>query len=162
MGRMVDVDTGYQTVLVAQDLLEILLGSSQAALVHSIKVYQSSDFLASEAELLQVTAKRAYGSYTSGSVGGTPTVFKYNKDDAAHGMTVKRNNTTQAVAGTGTLEDIPHLSDVLNVISGTLEITPTPELRQPLGPSQALILSVPAPIDALTMRAVVSLEILVG
>lgn len=160
MGRMVYVDTGFQSVSVAQDLLEVKLGTGQVALVHSVILSQDSEEASSEAEELRVSVKKAAGSFTSGSGGGTATVFTVGP---AHGLaTVERNNTTQAVVGTGTLEDIPHLCGVFNVLAGEWERTVTPELRVPLAPSEAVIVSVPAPDDAVTMRVVVALEIIVG
>lgn len=161
MGRIIVFDTAYQTVSAVQDLLELKLGTTQCAFVHSAIVMQSSDEAASEAELLKINSKRATGSFTSGSGGGTATVVKNDSGAAAHGLaTIERNNTTQAVVGSGVLEDLPHMCGVLNVLAGEWERTPTPEIRPWIGPSEAFILSLDeAPADALTLRAVVVLEI---
>lgn len=164
MGRIIHFETGYQTVSAAQDLLELLLATGQCAVVHSVKVHQYSDALASEAELLPIKVKRATGSYTSGSGGGSATVVKNQSTSSAHGLTgIERNNTTQASAGSGTLEVIPSLSGVFNVLAGEYEVTSTPELRLPLAPSEALIVSMDvAPQDALTLNCSVTLEIVAG
>jgi len=162
MGRLIHFDTGYQTVSAAQDLLELKADTDQAFVVHSLVIMQSSDEASSEAEELKVGVKRAAGSFTSGSGGGSATVVQQNPADAAHSLaTIERNNTTQAVVGTGTLEELP--GGVFNVLAGEWERTYTPELRPPFGPSQALILSLDeAPADALTLRAVATIEIIVG
>lgn len=162
MGRVILFDTGYQTVSAAQDLLELLLASGQAAVVHSVRVMQSSDEASSEAELLQVNVKRASGSYTSGSGGGSATAVKNNLADSAHGLSgTERNNTTQAAAGSGALETVE--PGVFNVLAGEWEATLTPELRQPFAPSQALVVSLDeAPADALTLRCVAKLELIAG
>lgn len=162
MGRIVIADTGYQTVSAAQDLVELLLASSQAAIIHSVRIMQSSDESSAEAELLQINLKRASGSYTSGSGGGSLTMALNNLADSAHGLSgTERNNTTQAVVGTGALSTI--MSGCFNVIAGEWEYTPTPELRPPIGPSQAFIVSLDeAPADALTLKCVVVFELIAG
>ena len=164
MGRTVDIDTGYQTVSAVQDLLEVKAGTAQTFLVHSLLVFQSSDEASAEAELLKVSLKRATGSFTSGSGGGTATVEEGGSIDPAHGLaTVERNNTTQAVVGTGTLVEVPRGCGAFNVVAGEWERTFTPELRVPFGPSEAAILSLEeAPADALTLRAVMVIELVAG
>jgi hypothetical protein len=162
MGRMVYLDTGFQAVSAAQDLVEIKMGTGQSGLIHSIVLAQSSEE-DTTAEALTVTVKRASGAFTSGSGGGSLTVVKGQLGDATHGLaTVERNNTTQAAAGSGALEEFAVHSGTFSVLSGEWERTPTPELRIPLGPSEALVISVPAPDDATTIRCGVALEILVG
>jgi hypothetical protein len=162
IGRIVTVDTGYQTVSAAQDLLEVLLASSQAGFVLRAKVMQSSDEASSEAEALQVNLKRASGSYTSGSGGGSATVVKGQTGDAAHGLAAaERNNTTQASAGTGALEVAEPGS--FNVLAGEWEAPFSPEEMLAVGPGEAVVLSLDeAPADALTLRAVVKLLITHG
>jgi hypothetical protein len=163
MGRMIAFDTGYQSVSAVQDLLELQLGTAQAAKLHRVKVMQSSLESPAVVEELQVNIKRATGSFTSGSGGGTATVVKYGQSVMqAHGLAAtERNNTTQAVVGAGALETLE--PGVFNTLAGEWEFTPTPELQPVLGPSEAVILSLDeAPAAARTLRAVVWLEILAG
>lgn len=164
MGRIVHLDTGYQAVTAAQDLAEIKMGTGQTALVHSVIVMESSEETITDNELLQINCKRLGGSFTSGSGGSTLTVFKNNSADAAHGLaTIERNNTTQAVAASGTLEHIPMMCGAMNVNSGEWDRTPIPELRPVLGPGEALVVSLEeVPADSITMRCVVVLEIIAG
>lgn len=162
MGRIVILDTGYQTVSAVQDLLEIKTGTGQTAVIHRAKVIQKSDEAAADAENLEVNLKRATGSFTSGSGGGSATVVKGSSGDPSHGLaTTERNNTTQAVVGSGTLETLE--PGVFNVLSGEWEFAGTPELRYPLAPSEAFVLSIDeAPADPLTLRAIINLEIVAG
>jgi hypothetical protein len=158
IGRLVIIDTGYQTVGTAvQDLLEVKLAATQAGFLLRAKVMQSSEESSTEAEQLQVNLKRATGSFTSGSGGGSATVVKGQSGDPAHGLsTTERNNTTQAVIGTGTLDVME--PGAFNVLAGEWEFTPTPELMFPIGPSEAVILSLDeATADAITMRAIITL-----
>jgi len=162
VGRIVIIDTGYQTVSAVQDLLEVKLAASQAGYVKRVKIMQSSKESVSDAEQLQVNLKRAAGSFTSGSNGGAATIVKGQSGDAAHGLsTTERNNTTQAVAGTGTLETLE--PGAFSVLAGEWEVTPTPELQWPIGPSEAAILSIDeAPGTALTLRAIMNIELTHG
>ena len=159
MGRKYTIDTGFQTVSAVQDLVEILNPADAVMLVPSISVDQSSDAASTEAEKLQLVMKRASGTYTSGSGGGTVTPAVLEFGDAAAGITAERNNTTQAVAGTGALATMANF--VYDVLSG-FEWTPIPELRPVFSPSQALVLSLTAPADALTLRCLVIVEELGG
>lgn len=162
IGRLVIVDTGYQTVSAVQDLLEVKLGTAQAGFLLRAKIVQSSEETTAEAEALQVNIKRAAGAFTGGSGGGAATAVKGQSGDAAHGLaTTERNNTTQAVVGTGTLDTLE--PGVFNVLAGEWEFTATPELSFPVGPSEAIVLSLDeAPADAITLRAVLDLLITHG
>ena len=158
MGRIIIFDTGYQTVTTAQDLLEIQFATTQAAIVHRAKIMQSSDETAAEAEELQVNLKRASG-HTSGANGGTASEVLLTGLSAS-GVLIKERNNTQQASG-GTIEVIE--PGVFNVLAGEWEYTPIPELRLPIGPNQAVILSLDeAPADALTLRAILIVEIMVG
>lgn len=162
MGRLVILDTGWQTVSAVQDLFEIKLAATQAGFLHSATIMQSSEEATADAEQLKVSIKRATGSFTSGSGGGSATVVKGQSGDPSHGLTtIERNNTTQAVVGTGTLDEL--WPGAFCVLAGEWEKTFTPELRPPIGPSEAVILSVEeAPADAITMRAIMVIEITHG
>ena len=162
IGRRVILDTGFQTVSAVQDLAEIKLGTAQAGFVLSRVIMQSSDEASSEAEELQIDEKRGTSTFTSGSGGGSLTVVKGQSGDAAHGLaTVERNNTTQAVVGTGTLDTIG--GGVFNVLAGEWGGELTPEKMHAIGPSEAYILSLSeAPADALTLRAIIEILITHG
>lgn len=163
LGRLVIIDTGYQSVGTAvQDLLEVKLGSTQAGFLISAKVMQSSDEASTEAEEVQINLKRATGAFSSGSGGGSATVVKGQTGNAAHGLaTIERNNTTQATAGSGTLEVLE--PGVFNVLAGEWSIDLGPEQMIPLGPSEAAILSMDETVaDAITMRAIMKIIITHG
>lgn len=159
-GRTLVYDTEYQTVSAAQDLLELLLASGQTAKLLTARIMQKSDEASTEAELLDVAVKRASGAFTSGSGGSTATVVKYGSSTMqASGLTsAERNNTTQASGGT--IETLWPGS--FNVLAGEWEFTPTPELQFTVAENEAVILSLEAPADALTLRAIIVLEIIAG
>ena len=80
MGRVYSVSFSAVGVTVAQDLFELLnpSNSKKPATIREINVTQHSDAGDSQAESLQITLKRAAGSYTSGSCGSTATPAKLN------------------------------------------------------------------------------------
>lgn len=156
MARKITFDTGFQTVSAAQDLFEIPIPATAAAVIHSIQIDQSSDASSTEAERLQVVLKKASGTFTSGSGGSTVTATNHATGDAAGGITAERNNTTQASAGTGTLTTLENW--VYDVLAG-FEWTPIPEIRKEFAPSESLVLSLSAPADALTLHAKIVIEL---
>ena len=162
IGRIVRVLTDWQTVSAIQDFHEIKMGAAQAGFFLRARQMQSSDEASTEAELLKLAFKRATGSFTSGSGGGSSTVVKGQTGDAAHGLaTTERNNTTQAVAGSGTLETFD--AGAFNVLAGEHEQQYIPEEMIPLGPGEALIISLEeTPADALTVNVVAVLLITHG
>lgn len=163
IGRLVILDTGWQTVGTAvQDLLEVKLGTAQAGFLLSAKVIQKTAEDANSADQLDLNIKRATGSFTSGSGGGTATVLKGQSGDAAHGLAAnERNNTTQAAAGTGTLETLE--PGAFNILSGEWEWKPPSDEVIPLGPSEAAVLSIDTALDIqLSVRAVVKILITHG
>jgi len=167
LGRLISVDTGWQTVAAVQDLLEVKLGSGQAGFVTGFKVMQSSVETTTAIPKYQIQLKRATGSFTSGSggtdisgstapLGSTGGVQSASTSQAAHGLaTVERNNTTQAVVGSGTLTSWD--ADALNESSGVLDIAYIPEEWKPIGPSEAVILGLEEVPTSCTMRAIVKI-----
>lgn len=166
LGRLVEIDTGWQTVSAVQDLLEITLGSTQAGYVVGWKVMQSSVETITDIKKHQIQLKRASSTFTSGSGGSsvsstapngtTAGIRSISSGQAAHGLSsVERNNTTQAVINTGTLLAVD--ADAFNESSGVLDVRYTPEEYRPFGPSETIILSIEEAPSSCTMRAVVTL-----
>ena len=159
-GRLALFDTGYQSVSAVQDLLELKLAAGQTAVLHSVRVMQSSLETSTSPEQVQINLKRAGGSYTAGSGGGTATAVKFGSSVAqAHGLaTANRNNTTQAAVGTGTFETL--WPGVFSELAGEWEFTPVPEDRPEIVNQEAFILSLDeAPAAARTLRAIALIEI---
>ena len=150
-GRIYYVSTDFQTVSAAQDLLEIVNASTKCLILHGYTIMQSSD---TDAELLQLLFKRGIGS-TSGSGGGSPTIKKRQTGDSANAFTAERNNTTQAVAGGGSLDTI--YTDGFNVLGGGEKFW-IPEDRPVFAPSEVLIIAISAPADALTLNLTAVVE----
>jgi hypothetical protein len=156
--KIYSVTTGFQSVSVAQDLLEIIAGSNRSIRIHQVIIGQSSDYGDSEAEGVQIRFLRYSGSYASGSVGTTGVDRDpYGSDDLpAADAVAERNNTTIAAIGTGQ-EDIL-IDDVMNVQAG-YNWLPTPELRPDIAGTDAFVVRVvTAPTDALTMCCTVLFE----
>lgn len=155
MGRLYSVPFANVSVSVAQDLFEVLAASGKPFYLHEIVVGQSSDYGDAEAEGLPILIKKATGSYTSGSGGSTPTAVKHSTNDAAAGPTPECNNTSQAAAGSGALTTIR--ADAFNA-QGGFQYMPTPEQRVLFLPGEAVVVSIGAPADALTMSGTLVFE----
>jgi len=157
MGRVYTVSVSAVTVSAAQDFFEILAGASQTIRILSAFIGQSSDAGDAEAEMLGVLLKRGSGSFNSGTGGSTPTAVPHHfSDTAVSSTTIEANNTGQASAGSGALTTIR--AESMNVQAGWY-YTPTPEEVIVLSPSQALVVSITAPGDPLTMYGSITFEI---
>lgn len=154
MGRKYTISTGFQSVSVAQDLLEITVPADAAMILKRIELSQSSEAGADEDEKVQMFIKRGAG-HTAGSGGSAVTPAKLETGDAAAGITAARNNTTQAAAGSGALDTLHPFA--LNVLAGHDE-TPIPELNIVFSPGQACVISIAAPADAITLNCTVWVE----
>jgi hypothetical protein len=155
MGRMYTVSFSAVSVSAAVDVFEILAASGKPFLLHEITLAQSSDYGDAAAEGLSVLIKKATGSYTSGGSGGTPTPAKHLTNDAAAGVTAETNNTSQASAGSGALTTIR--AEAFNVQAG-YQYFPAPEQRIMFLPSEALVVSITAPADAITLSGSAVIE----
>lgn len=155
MGRFYSVPFSAVTVSAAQDLFEVLSASAKPFFLHEIVLAQSSDYGDAAAEGLSILIKRATGSYTSGSGGSTVTPAKHLTNDAAAGPTAEINNTSQAAAGSGALTTIR--TDAFNIQAG-YQYMPTPEQRILFLPTEACVVSITAPADAITMSGTLVFE----
>jgi len=102
MGRVYYISTGAQTVAAVQDLLEIKAASNKPFVVHGVEITDAGNTVLTD----RVDLIRATSGYTVGSGGGSAVETKADTGDNAAGVTSLRNNTTQAVAGGGSLETI--------------------------------------------------------
>jgi len=147
--------SGTASPAAAFDAFEVLASSGKPFFLNRICLGQTSDYGDAAAEGLRVDVKRATGSYTSGSGGSTVTPAKANTTDAAAGPTAETMNTTQAAAGSGTLTTL--LSEAFNV-QGGWEFCPPPDRRPLFLPAEAVVVSVSAPADAVTVAGVLEFE----
>jgi hypothetical protein len=155
VGRFYSVPFSAVAVSAAQDLFEVQAATGKPFVLHEVIVAQASDYGDSQAEGLSVLIKRATGSYTSGSGGSTVTPAKHLTNDAAAGPTAELNNTSQASAGSGALTTIR--TEAFNVQAGW-QYLPTPEERLLFLASEAVIVSITAPADAVTMSGTLVFE----
>ncbi len=152
-----NIRTGFQPVSVAQDLLEVFVpvGTIAISLVR-LELAQTSDVGATEEELLQIQIKRASGTYTSGSGGATAQIAKLTLSSSPNAVfTAERNNTIQASAGTGTLEVVHEMA--WNVRTGMVW-EPQHRMALLIQGGEALIVSVSAPLDVITMSAIATVR----
>jgi len=154
MGKFATYSFSAVSVSAAVDSFEIAAASAKPFILHEITLGQSSDYGDAAAEGLSVLIKRGIGN-TSGSGGSTATAAKHATNDAAVGPTAETNNTTQAVAGGGSLTTIR--AEAFNVQAG-YQYLPTPEQRITFLPAESLVVSITAPADAITMSGSVVIE----
>jgi hypothetical protein len=156
MGRFYSIPiSGVASPAAAFDLFEVLASAGKAFVLHEVVVGQSSDYGDAAAEGLGVAIKRATGSYTSGSGGSTVAPAKHLTNDAAAGPTAEVMNTTQAAAGSGALTTLR--AEAFNVQAGW-QYLPTPEQRITFLPAEAVVVSVTAPADAVTVSGTAVIE----
>lgn len=154
MGRKYIVPIDAVSVSAIQDLFELTGASNKTLVIHEIKAGQSSDAGDAQSEQLKVTFKRFTGAYTSGSGGSAPTPRPLDPGDAAATFTAEINNTTQATGGTS----VTLHADSFNVIGPGFHYLPIPEARIVIGPSSALVVSITAPADAITLNGYAIVE----
>lgn len=155
MGRFYSASFSAVSVSAAVDVFEVLAATGKPFFLHEVIIAQSSDYGDAQAEGLSVLIKRATGSYTSGSGGGTATPAKHLTNDASAGPTAETNNTTQASAGTGALTTIR--CDAWNEQAG-YQYLPTPEQRIFFLAAEAVVVSITAPADAITLSGTLVFE----
>lgn len=155
MGRVYSIPFSAVAISLAQDLFEVLAAAGKPFVLREVVFAQSSDYGDAAAEGLSILIKRAAGTYTSGSGGTTVTPAKHLTNDAAAGPTAEVNNTTQAAAGTGTLTTIR--AEAFNVQAG-YQYLPPPEDRPLFLPGEACVVSITAPVDAITGSGTLVIE----
>lgn len=143
-------------VTAAQDLFEILAGTSTVIKIHEWEISQNSDAADAQAEVLRVEEVRGDGSVTSGSGGSTHTPQPIDNGDAASGATVEINNTTRMAVGTGVLDELQQYGWNVRI---PLSKIYTPETRPVITPGDRWTLALDdTPADELTMSGYVLFE----
>ena len=155
MGRIYTASVTGTAVTAAVDLCEIVPPAGRIVVLHGWDINQTTDFGDAQDEVLGLLLKRGSSGSTSGSGGSTPTPAPHETNQGAAGSTTEMMNTTQAVAGGGTLTTIWTTS--WNVRAGDYRVL-TPEMRHVFGPSERLILSQTAPADSITMNVSIFFE----
>ena len=157
MGRIVSYPVSAVAVTLAQDFFEVLSATGKPFWLHSFNIAQKTDYGDAAAEGLDVLIKRGIGN-TSGSAGTTlagSAAGKQSTNDANAGPTAEFNNTTQAVAGGGSLTTL--FADCFNIQAGYTYL-PIPEDRFLFLAAEACIVSISAPTDSLTMSGTITIE----
>lgn len=106
------------------DIFEILAGAGKAFVILGWEFSQTSEVGDAQEEVLSFVLKRAVGTVTSGSGGGTATPALTGPNGVASGATVETGNTTKLVVGTGTLTTLKNFGWY---IRNPFVYAPTPE-----------------------------------
>lgn len=155
MGRIYTATVTASAQTAAVDLIEYTSASSRIVVLHGWDIAQTTDFGDAQDEVLGLILKRGSSGSTSGSGGSTPTPAPHETNSGAAAGTCEMMNTTQAVAGGGTLTTL-YVSGY-NVRSGDRMIF-TPEMRPVFGPSERMVLSQTAPADSVTFNVSITFE----
>jgi hypothetical protein len=153
MGRMYTAPFEGVAVSVAQDFFELVAPTDAVVYVHRVVITQDTSEVS---EQLVCRLVRGEGTVTGGSGGSTLTPKPNAKGDPAFGGTVKANNTTKMVVGTGALS--PKHREGWNVLSG-FDYHPTPEERECISPGDRITVElVTAPAASTTMSGTIVFE----
>jgi len=152
MGQIYTAPFESITVTALQDLFELIAPADAILEVIRWRITQEES---ETSEQLGFATKQAVGAYTSGSGGGTITPAKTMTGDPASGSTAERNNTTEAVAGSGSLTTLERYGE--NVLNGT-EIIYLPEERPIVSPTDAFIIGLMVAPTSLEMSGVIVWE----
>lgn len=157
MARVYTATFKSTAVTAAQDLFEIASPTDAVTIVHEWGLFQTTETGDAAEEQLLLTTNRGVGTVTSGSGGAAVTPLPISDGDPAYGGTVERNNTTQMVVGTGTLEtDLEVLAWNVRV---PFQRIYTPETRPIISPGNRWTLELEtAPADSITMHGYVIFE----
>lgn len=137
----------------AQDVFEIVAGSTTRVRLHEVRLGQTTDFGDATAEGLSVTLIRGFTTTGSGGAAVTPVNLSGHANALPAASTVKRNNTTLAQDGSGATI----FADAWN-IADSWYYTPANEQMPILEKDQRLVVRVSAPADEITMNATLVFE----
>lgn len=155
MGRIYTASVTGTAVTAAIDLIEYVVPSGRVVVLHGWDIAQTTDFGDAQDEVLGLIIKRGSSGSTSGSGGSTPTPAPHETNAGAAAGTCEMMNTTQAVAGGGSLNTL--YATGYNVRSGDRMVF-TPEMRFVFGPAERMILSQTVPADSITMNVSITFE----
>ncbi len=133
---------------VTQDLIQVQAGTDNPVLIHAFALFQTSDVKDAEEEILELLTVRGIGA-TTGSGGTTVVAEPLNAGDAVDAATIMMNNTTNMVAGGGSLVSLPSFGWM---IRAPLLYVYAEALRPRVNPEDFWTLELPdAPSDSLTI-----------
>lgn len=123
-------------VTVAQDLFEL---TAVTTAVRILRIEVNQDTIEAS-EVLPIRLRRGIGA-TAGSGGNSVTPVNLKSRTTAANATLKRNNTTAATAGSGSLTTVARRS--FNLVTGWL-YAPTEKEVIELAPGQILVVNLPS------------------
>ncbi len=151
MGTVYSATFSAASLAAAQDLFEIVAGTTDPVFILEIRLGQYSDFGDAQAEILGITVIRGYT--TSGSSGGTPPTPQRLLGGTGSSATVEINNTGLAANGS----PVTLIADSWNVAAGWLW-PPAPNMVIGVAPGERLVVRCTAPADALTTNGTITWE----
>lgn len=157
MGRYYAVSFSAVSVSAVQDLFELKPGAGAGTRIrlHALYLAQTSDVSSADSEVLRVSVVRRASGYTSGSGGSAPTPAALESADPAATFTAEANNTTQSSGGSG----VTLCEDGWQILSPYVWSLPIPPDRKPSCiTSEALVVTLTAPADALTASGTAIVE----
>lgn len=164
MRRYYSIPIVATAVSAAIDLYEVTAGTGKPFRLVELVIGQSSDYGDAQAEGLAVQIKRASTGFTSGSGGSSATPVPHRSGSNAFSGVAETCNTTQAIAGGGTLTTLR--AEAFNVQGGYQYLQPEPEDDQGndermaylFAPGETCIVSMTLPADAITVSATAVIE----
>jgi hypothetical protein len=140
-------------VTAQQDFFELVAGSADSVLIHSLGLFQTTEVGDAAEEALTVLLKS--GQTTSGSGGSAPTAIPRKLGATAFAGTTEANNTTKASAGTIVTKYVWGW----NVRAPLVHIW-TPETRPLVNPGTRMTVELgTTPADSITMSGYLEFEI---
>lgn len=131
-----------------QDLIQVQAGTDNPVLIHAFALFQTSDVKDAEEEILELLTVRGIGA-TTGSGGTTVVAEPLDAGDVADAATIMMNNTTNMVAGGGSLVSMPSFGWMIR--APLLYVYPE-AMRPRVNPEDFWTLEMPdAPNDSLTI-----------
>ena len=154
MSRMYTVATSG-AVTAAVDLLEVIAADDKSVRLRGFSISQTSDVGDAAEENLEISVKRFSGAYTGGSGGSAPTPSLIDSADTAAAFATEVRNTTQASGGTS----VTLISLGWNERASPFEWwAPGPEFAPVGKQSEALVVTITAPADSVTIQTTFWLE----
>lgn len=149
MGRLYHVPLAYTAHTAAGDIVEIIAPASGLLVLHELKLTQSTEAGDSASEQLIISLKRAEGAYTSGSGGSSLTPEPLDPGDVAASFTAEMANTTDAVAGGGSLTTFAPIAESVHI---GWHYLPTPEGRPLVAVTDAFLVTLDStPADSVSI-----------
>lgn len=103
MGRLYTIPMIGVSIAAVQDLFTVLAATGKPLAIHEVRLGQSNEAGDANEDDWSFKFQQLTTGYTAGSGGTAPAAVRVNPNDAAPGVAARINDTTIAVAGSGTI-----------------------------------------------------------